>query len=88
MKKIFFDIFTCAHFPSLIFQNLLKHNFVELSICALTLPRFAIIGLMRAQNDRLDQAIILRPSRISYLESLKSYDSIFDGSHKTFYQQI
>ena len=51
--------------------NLLKNYFSELSILALTFEGFEINGPMRAQNDRLGQAIILSPYRTSYLEWFK-----------------
>ena len=42
----------------------------------ITFERFKITGPLGAQNDRLDEAVLLRPCRVIYLKSSKSYRNI------------
>ena len=42
----------------------------------ITFEGFKINGLLRAQNDRLDEAVLLRLCRVIYLKSCKSYRNV------------
>ena len=42
----------------------------------ITFEGFKINGLLRAQNDLLDEAVLLRLCRVIYLKSCKSYRNV------------